>query len=361
MKRLKNYFFGVAYKHFIKKICFLFDAELIHNIFIRIGNLLGSSFIGKGLTRFMFNYTDKVLEQEIFGLNFKNPVGLAAGFDKNAEMVSIMEDVGFGFVEVGSITAKKCDGNSGKRLERKISEKSIWVNVGLRNKGAEFIKKNIFRGKIPLGISVAKTNCKETANQKKGIDDYYKSFEILKDKGDFFVINISCPNAYGGQPFHDAKSYEALMKKISLLKIKKPIFVKISPDLDKKKIDSIIRLSRKYNIKGFVISNLTKKGIKDSGGFSGKLVEKKSNDVLSYVYKKAGKEFVLIGVGGIFSAEDAYKKIKLGAHLVELVSGMIYEGPQLIGEINKGIAEKLKAEGYKNIAEARGKIIKNIF
>jgi dihydroorotate dehydrogenase len=146
-----------------------------------------------------------------------------------------------------------------------------------------------------------------------------------------------------------------LLKEISKLKINQPVLVKMSPDLPEKNVDEIIRISLKYKIKGFVCSNLTKEGIKGSGGYSGKIVSKKSDELLAHIYKKTKGKFVLIGAGGVFSAEDAYRKIKLGANLVQLMSGMIFEGPSLIGEINHGLAKLLKKDGFKNIAEAVGK------
>jgi dihydroorotate dehydrogenase subfamily 2 len=304
----------------------------------------------------MFYYQNSMLSQKVCGINFENPVGLAAGFDKNAELISIMEDVGFGFVECGSVSAKACAGNSGKRLRREIKEGGLWVNLGLNNYGAEEIATRILgkRYKIPFGVSIARTNCKETAEDSVGIKDYLDSARAFEDIGNFFVINISCPNAFGGQPFSDARRFESLMKEYSKLKVRKPTLIKMSPDLTHLQIDKIISISQKYEVSGFICSNLTKKGIVGSGGYSGKIVEEKSNDLLSYIYQRTKGKKILIGVGGVFSAEDAYKKIRLGANLVELVTGMIFVGPQLIGEINIGLTKMLARDGFRNISEAVG-------
>lgn len=357
LRRIKNETNRFLYTEIVKRILFKFDPEKVHNFFIHIGKGLDGSYIGKKATSALFNYQNKKLEQKILGIRFRNPVGLSAGFDKDAKTVGIMEDVGFGFAEIGSITAKECKGNSGKRLRRMPEQKGLWVNMGLNNDGADAIKKRIHgrKFKIPIAISIAKTNCKETADAKVGTEDYIYSLKVMKDEGDYFDINISCPNAYGGQPFSDSKLYEGLMKEVKKMRIRKPIFVKMSPDLSKKEIDSIIRISRKYGVKGFVISNLTKNGLKESGGYSGKMVQGKAEEMLKYVYGKTKGEFVLIGVGGIFSADDAYRKIKLGANLVQLVTGMIFQGPGVIGEINYELVKLLERDGYKNIGEAVGK------
>ncbi len=364
---LKNKAGMFLYKNIAKRIFFLIDPERVHNVFIDIGRIFGSNFITKKIISFLFNYQNRHLEQDILGIHFRNPVGLSAGFDKNAEIISVIEDVGFGFTEVGSITAKPYGGNAGKRLDRFVKEKSIWVNYGLSNKGADAIYNKLKdkKFKIPIGINIAKTNCKKCAEAEKGIKDYIASIKKFAGIGDYIDINISCPNSFGGQDFAKSELYEQLLSEIGKLKIKKPVFVKLSPDLDKKTIDRIIEISEKYAIAGFICSNLTKRKNKyGKGGLSGKAVEKKANELISYIYKKTGGEFIIIGAGGIFSAEDAYKKIRLGASLVQLITGMIFEGPNIIGEINYGLTKLLKRDGYENISEAIGKDVnkmRNIF
>jgi len=355
---IRNNIIGFLYRNVIKQIAFQFDPEKMHNFFLATGKIIGSNIITKKITRDLFYYENKMLNQTILGIKFKNPVGLSAGFDKNAELLNILGDVGFGFAEVGSVTKLQCDGNPGVRLERIVEKKSIWVNFGLNNNGADEISHRLKKEKynIPFAVSIAKTNCAATANDKVGIQDYVYSLKKFNELnvGNFFVLNISCPNAYGGQPFSRADAYESLLKEVSKLKMKKPIFVKLSPDLTKKEIDSIIEISNKNKIAGFIISNLTKKHDRSNGGLSGKMVEDRSNALLSYVYSKTKGKYVLIGVGGVFSAEDAYKKIKLGASLVSLITGMIFNGPNLMSEINQGLVKLLKKDGYKNISEAIG-------
>ena len=359
---LRNDLNKFVYTNIVKKICFEFDAEKTHNFFIKFGKILGSSALIKKITSAAFNYQNELLEQDILGIKFTNPVGLSAGFDKNAELLGILGDVGFGFAEVGSVTARSCKGNSGVRLKRIPEKRSIFVNFGLNNKGANKIHSKLKSKKyeIPFGVSIAKTNCKETADPEIAVKDYVYSIKKFKDVGQYITINISCPNAYGGQPFSNPELYNKLLKEVSKLKISKPLFVKLSPDLDKNTIDKIIKISNRHKIiSGFICSNLTKKGLAKSGGFSGKIVADKANELLAYAYKKTKGKYILMGVGGIFSAEDAYKKIKLGANLVQLITGMIYEGPNLISEINRGLVNLLKKDGYSNIGEAVGADFKN--
>ncbi|MEK6825978.1 MAG: quinone-dependent dihydroorotate dehydrogenase [Nanoarchaeota archaeon] len=356
--RIRNTFEGAMYRAVVKKICFTRDAEQVHNFFINKGQQLGDSQTMKKMISLAFNYHHPYLEQTLLSLNFKNPVGLSAGFDKNAQLLNILPQIGFGFAEVGSITALPCAGNPGTRLARLPQQQSLWVNLGLNNHGAEAIASHLQKvnPEFPFGISIAKTNCQETCDPLIGIEDYLTSLKIFSKHniGCYYTLNVSCPNAYGGQPFHEPQLYEKLLKQVAHLHIKKPLFVKLSPDIQREKIDKIISLSQKYGIVGFICTNLTKKHSKEQGGISGKAVEEGANDLLKYAAEKTRGKSILIGVGGIFSAEDAYKKIKLGAHLVQLITGMIYQGPQLISEINQGLVNLLKKDGYSSISQAVG-------
>lgn len=367
---VRNKIIGSIYRKVLKPYLFLFDPEKVHDSFTLIGGLMGSNKIGKVFTGLLFNYKNNKLKQTIRGISFPNPVGLAAGFDKNAQLVDILPAVGFGFVEVGSITALPCKGNAKPRLWRLKKSNGLVVYYGLKNDGAEKIAKKLKSKKtaIPLGISIAKTNCLETADTQKGIDDYVESYKIFSDIGDYITINISCPNAYGGLPFTDRESLSRLLTEIGKVKKTKPIFIKMAPDLSDKQLDEIIEVSQKHEIDGFICVNLTKdrenksimnkikdKDLPSVGGISGKVVEELSNQLIAKVYKKTNGKAVVIGCGGIFSAEDAYKKIKLGSSLLQLITGMIFQGPQLVSEINEGLVKLLKKDGYTHISEAIGK------
>lgn len=365
----KNSVAHFFYVRIFRRIVFLIDPEKAHAGIVSLGKKLGKYRLARKITRVLFNYQNPILSQTICGIYFSNPVGLSAGFDKDAELADIIPEVGFGFMEIGSITGEKCEGNPKPRFWRLKKSKSILVYYGLKNDGAETIAKRLLgeKFKIPIGVNIAKTNSPDTAEKEAGAADYLKAYQELGAIGDYFTINISCPSAYGGCPFTQTENLEFLLSKINKLPRKKPVFIKLSPDLADSEIDGIIELGRKFKIDGFVCSNLTKKrdnpkildgNFPDCGGMSGKIVEELSNRLIEYIYRKCGKEFVIIGVGGIFSAEDAYKKIRLGSSLVQLITGMIYEGPQLIGEINRGLAGLLKRDGYKNISEAVGADVK---
>jgi len=336
----------------------MFEAKRVHNIFIDIGVFLGRSRISKFITRKLFSYQNKLLEQDLLGIRFRNPVGLAAGFDKDARMISIMEDVGFGFVEVGSLTRFSCLGNVGQRMKRLVNEKSLWIHLGLNNRGSDaaYLDLKNKRFAIPYGVSAAKTNCKENVDSGTAIEDYIYTLKKFRELAAYFTINISCPNAFGGQPFSNPNLFENLMTQVDKLKLKQPVFVKLSPDLSEDNLDKILKISKEHNVQGFVCTNLTKMNYK-SGGCSGKMLQGISDEVIRRVYLKTKnwkRKVLIIGVGGVSNAEDAYRKMRLGANLVQLISGMIYEGPSVIGEINSGLIGLMRRDKFRKISDFVG-------
>jgi dihydroorotate dehydrogenase len=277
-----------------------------------------------------------------------------------------MGNIGFGFSEVGSITKYPYDGNPGKKLWRLKESKSILVYYGLKNKGVDNLAPKIARAKsnIPIGTNIARTNS-PNCDDKSSIEDYAYSFDKLKDIGDYFTINISCPNTYGGQPFHDTKRLGLLLKELESIPTKKPVYVKISPDITQKERQGIAELAGKYRVHGFICGNLTKNrnlptikdsNIPDIGGMSGKVVQQLSDQLISDMYKYSQGTKTIIGLGGVFNGQDAYRKIKLGASLVQMITGLIYQGPQVVGQINKQLVELLRQDGYSNIKDAVGKV-----
>lgn len=362
---VRNKVHSFLYKNITKRIFFLQDPEKVHDRITTLAEFFGKNSFSRKIISLGFSYNNKMLKQRILGIDFSNPIGLAAGFDKNALLTDFMPSIGFGFEEVGSITGEPCDGNPKPRLWRLKISKGLVVYYGLKNDGCKKIAKRL-RGKkfnFPVGISIAKTNNKETVDTKKGVADYVKAYKEFTNIGDYTTINISCPNAYGGEPFTDPKKLDKLLFEITKIKCKKPIFIKLSPDLEKKQIDYILEVIKKHKIQGIICSNLTKKrknnkikekNIPKKGGISGKVVEKLSDDLISYIYKKTKGKFIIIGVGGVFTAEDAYEKIKSGASLIQLITGMVFEGPQVVSEINRGLAKLLKKDGFSNISEAVG-------
>lgn len=352
-------FIGFLYKNLLKPFLFLFDPETIHDLFLKVGNLLGSNEYTREITSTIFRYQNKKLEQNILGIKFLNPVGLSAGFDKDAQIVDILPSVGFGFTQVGTVTYKAYEGNPKPRLTRITDKKSILVYYGLKNIGAKEIiqkLKKTHNKNFPISISIGKTNSKYTSSEKAGIKDYIDCTKLIEkaNVGDFYTINISCPNTFGGEPFTTPKKLEALLKEFKKLKIKKPIFIKMPINLTWSEFDKLLKIILKYKLDGVIIGNLNKHHKYGKGGLSGKPTWKLSNELISKTYQKYGNKLVIIGVGGIFSAEDAYEKIKRGASLVQLITGIIYEGPQLIGQINKELTELLEKDGYKNISQVVG-------
>ena len=355
------------YQRALKPYFFSQDPEHIHDRMCALGKRIGESAIGRSLCKRLFTYAHPSLEQEVLGMHFRNPVGLTAGFDKNAELTGVMPAVGFGFEVVGSVTGEPCVGNAKPRLWRLPKSKGLLVYYGLKNDGCEAIASRLSRKKfdIPIGISIAKTNSPETVDFVKGIADYKKAMEQMSDVGDYFVVNISCPNAFGGEPFADPKRLDELLCVLDEVQTTKPVLLKIAVDISSRELDELLEVSDRHRVHGFILSNLTKKydrptinqdeldGI-EKGGISGRPTSKPSNQLISHLYKTAGDRYVIVGVGGIFSAEDAYEKICSGASLVQLATGMIFEGPQLIGEINKGLVRLLKKDGFESIAQAVG-------
>jgi dihydroorotate dehydrogenase len=361
----RNQVIHFVYQKVLKRAFFIQDPEKVHDHMVRVGKLLGKNSICKHIINLLFGFSHPILSQSLLGLRFNNPIGLSAGFDKNAELLDIMPSVGFGFEEVGSITGKPCEGNPKPRLWRLKKTKSLLVYYGLKNDGAAVISKRLMNKKFrfPVGISIAKTNNEETCDAATGVKDYLTAYKAFKNIGDYYTINISCPNTFGGQPFTNPKLLNVLLSEMDSLPKTKPIFIKLSPDLSESEVDAILRIADQYDIDGFVISNLTKNrqnpAIKDTievpqGGMSGKAVQNLADEMISYVYKKTRGRYVIIGCGGVFTAEDAYKKIKLGSSLIQMITGMIFEGPQVISEINRGLVQLLKKDGYTNISQAIG-------
>ncbi len=358
---------NMLYKTLIRPILFKLDAENVHDMATNLGEFIGNNYILRKLGRAIFYYESPMLNSNVAGIEFPNPVGLAAGFDKNARLYKVIPALGFGFAELGSITGEKCPGNPRPRLFRLPKDKSIIVNFGLCNNGAEEIsrKLNGERFEIPIGISIAKTNDPEIKDDL-AVMDYVKSFKLLHKIGDYTAINVSCPNTSDGRTFCHPDNMQKLLTKIGKCEITKPVFIKVTPDLTNETIDKIIGVVKNFKfISGFVISNLThdrsmlqtdKKKLEKMphGGISGMPAQKISDDLVKTFYERTKGKYAIIGVGGIFTAEDAYRKIRNGASLVQLITGLVYEGPEIIKKINKGIVELLKRDNLKNISEAVG-------
>ena len=368
MYSLKAVIIGSVYRRALKPLLFSRDPEDVHDVFIKLGSQLGKNSFARQLTKWLFCYEDKSLHQKILGVSFPNPVGLSAGFDKDANLVQILPAIGFGFHQIGTVTYGSYKGNPRPRLYRLPKSKGLVVYYGLKNIGVKKIIGNLRNTEfeIPTSFSIGKTNSDSTASEKAGITDYVHGLQYVADskRGDFYTINISCPNTFGGEPFTTPARLDRLLSELKKIKIDKPLFLKMPTDKGWPQFKKLLDVAKKHKIDGLIIANLIKDHkspdvhdtipVSVKGGISGKPTWDISNELIGKTYKSYKDEFVIIGVGGIFSAEDAYEKVKQGASLVQLITGMIYQGPQVIGEINRGLVQLLKQDGYKNISDAIG-------
>ncbi len=362
---------GFGYRGLVKPLAFRQDAETVHDRISSFGVALGRSALTRGLTRMMFAYEHEALATEVAGIKFRNPLGLSAGFDKEGRLLDILPSVGFGFAEIGSITGSPSAGNPKPRLWRLPKSRALVVHYGLNSSGSAAAAQRL-RGKhfaIPVAISIAKSNHPHFDTLPAGIADYVLAATNLRALGAMRVVNISCPNTTGGEPFLGAGQFDQLLTALDPLQSNQPVFIKLPADASNAELDGLIKVSAKHHVTGFICTNLSKRrdmpGIIDpnvppQGGISGKVVEARSNEVLAYVYRQTGGRMPLIGVGGVFTAEDAYKKIRLGASLVSLITGMVYRGPTVLSEIKRGLVRLLQRDGFKTVAEAVGVDLRHI-
>ena len=364
-------FFAAVYK-VLRPVIFLFNSELIHNLFVDFGQILGNSKFIRSIFSEIFVINNNHLKQNIAGINFENPVGLAAGFDYGAKLTQILPAFGFGFETVGTITNKPYEGNPKPRLGRLVKSKSLMVYKGFKNDGIEKVVGKMQRQKFvtPVGLSIGKTNSKkDTMTQKDAIEDIisaFKTAEKAKLKISYYELNISCPNLFGLVSFYPPKNLEELLDAVFKLKLSRPVFIKMPISKTDSEVLSMLKVIVNFPVAGVILGN-TQNNRKDKafvreelkkfpvGNFSGKPTWERSNHLIKLVYKKYGKKLTIIGTGGIFSAEDAYEKIKSGASLVQFITGMIFEGPQLAAQINYGLTDLLKKDRFSNITEAVGK------
>jgi dihydroorotate dehydrogenase subfamily 2 len=359
------------YKILGKNTFFLFDPEFVHNFVIGLGASLGRMGFVKKLNNWFINQKDETLHQTINGIHFENPVGLAAGFDYEARITQLLPSLGFGFETVGTVTNMPYEGNPTPRLGRLPKSKSLMVNKGFKSTGAEAVSSRLkdLNFDFPLGISIGRTNSAKLKTHKDSIRDIisaFKTFEKAKVKSSFYELNISCPNLiHGDVDFYSSKSLEDLLIALDKLKIRKPIFVKMPIEKSNKKVLAMLEVIVKHNIAGVIFGNLQKdkknKNLdKDevkrfkAGYFSGKPTYDRSNELISLTYKKYKSRLTIIGCGGIFNAQDALEKISRGASIVQLITGLIYEGPQLAQQINFELGDAVKKRGFKNISEFIG-------
>ena len=339
------------YKSLLKPLLFLKKPEDAHHLTFDLTKITFNLPLVNALVKSSFQLEDPRLEREVFGLKFKNPVGLAAGFDKDAKLIDEMAMLGFGFIEIGTLTPKPQEGNPQPRLFRLPQDEALINRMGFNNGGVaeavERLKKR--KSDVIVGGNIGKN--KVTPNEN-AVDDYLYCLEALHPYVDYFVVKVSSPNTPNLRDLQEKEPLKQLLTAVKAANDQKaqpkPILLKIAPDLTDGQLDDIIEIVKETQIDGVIATNTTIDRSKLSaakaeveaigaGGVSGKVLGKRSTEVIRYLYQKSNGAFPIVGVGGIFSAEDAIEKLEAGASLVQVYSGMIYEGPSLIKKIKKGL------------------------
>lgn len=331
------------YKTLLRPLLFSFDPEKVHYFtfsLIKLAHLIGLG----GLFRTLYQIKHPALERELFGLKFSNPVGLAAGFDKNAVLYKELSNFGFGFIEIGTLTPRGQTGNPKKRLFRLKDDQAIINRMGFNNDGVDHVVRRLKKNtNVVIGGNIGKN--KDTPNEK-AVDDYIYCFNALFDYVDYFVVNVSSPNTPNLRALQNKEPLTNLLSTLNVLNNKKrkskPILLKIAPDLTDIQLDDIIDIVISTKIDGVIATNTTlireglnSKNRSEMGGLSGKPLSSRSTKVIRYLATKSNNAFPIIGVGGIHSPEDALEKIQAGASLVQLYTGFVYEGPAVVKSINK--------------------------
>ena len=334
------------YKLLLKPLFFLFDPEFVHHTVFKLIKLSNKIPGISNIIRSIFVLKDKRLERHLFGLTFPNPVGLAAGFDKDAKLYHELSNFGFGFIEIGTLTPKPQDGNPKKRMFRLTEDKGLINRLGFNNEGVESAINRLKKNKgVLIGGNIGKN--KTTTNQN-AIKDYVYCFNMLFDYVDYFVVNVSSPNTPNLRELQDRSNLQRLLSTLSNLNQTKdqpkPILLKIAPDLSEKQLLDIVEIVTNLNIDGVIATNTTLSRVNlksskknESGGLSGLPLKDKSTDVIKFLHKKSKNAFPIIGVGGVHRPDDAIEKLNAGASLVQMYTGFIYEGPGIVKRINKAL------------------------
>ena len=342
----------------LKKILFNFEPETAHNLAEYGLRVLGKCKIAKAYMEKKNYINNPKLTQEVFGVKFANPVGLAAGFDKNATMIKAMKSLGFGFTEIGTMTPKPQDGNPKPRMFRYPEQKSVQNAMGFNNKGAHEVLKNlkkVYPFEIPVGTNIGKN---KTTPEEFALSDYKSLIKKFEASSDYLVINISSPNTPNLRDLQNEKFITELFTMAKELTAK-PILLKIAPDMEVQTAIELCKTAINSGAAGIIATNTTidyslVPNCKDFGGLSGACLSEKSSLLFKEIARELYGKTILISVGGISNANQAYERIKNGASLVQVYSSLIFEGPSMVGKINQDLLELLKADGYENISEAIG-------
>lgn len=344
------------YKFLIRPVLFKFDPEDVHHFSFSFLKIIQKIPFVSALFRSLYVVKNPKLEREVFGITFPNPVGLAAGFDKDAKLFRELSNLGFGFIEIGTVTPKPQPGNDRKRLFRLKEDSAIINRMGFNNKGAWEAAKRLRKNKrVLIGGNIGKN--KLTPNEE-AIHDYEICFDALYSVVDYFVVNVSSPNTPNLRELQDKEPLTQLLQTLQERNLNKPeprpILLKIAPDLTDEQLLDIIDIVKTTGISGIIATNTTisreklkSENQKESGGLSGKPLKDRSTEVIRFLSEKSGKAFPIIGVGGIHSPKDALEKLEAGASLVQIYTGFIYEGPGLVKKINKAVLKKKDFNNHK--------------
>ncbi len=339
------------YKLLVRSLLFNFDPEKVHHFTFKMIKFLSRLPLFSSIFRSLYQVSDVKLEREVFGLTFKNPVGLAAGFDKDAKLFNELHDFGFGFIEIGTLTPKSQEGNPKKRLFRLKKDGAIINRMGFNNGGVEDAVHRLKKNKgVLIGGNIGKN--KITPNES-AVEDYKICFDALFDYVDYFVVNVSSPNTPNLRALQDkgplTELLNTLQNKNQQKPLQKPILLKIAPDLTDEQLLDIIDIIKETKIAGVIATNTTisRDGLKsnddlirEKGGLSGKPLTHRSTEVIRFLSENSNKAFPIVGVGGIHCVQDALEKLEAGASLIQLYTGFIYEGPRLVRDINKALLYK---------------------
>jgi dihydroorotate dehydrogenase (fumarate) len=358
---------GLAYRLILKPLMFKFSTpDGAHEKMIRFGAWAGRHSFMMGLLKFTTKFKHTSLRTLAFFQSLDSPIGFAAGIDKNAEITRCIEAVGFNYATFGSMTAEICPGNHKPWFHRLPKYKSMMVHVGLANNGIEANLENLTRAydeaqTIIPGVSIARTNLPHSSTSlSAGIKDFQKSFKLLKGRVGLIEVNISCPNAYCGEQFSQPEALEKLLTALDKISRDAPVVLKMPSDQAWPEFKQLIDVALQHNVQGITICNLRKDRTDMDipadwkGNLSGKPVQNLSDDLIAKSYRYLQGRLVIIGLGGVFNAQDAYRKIRLGANLVEIASALMYEGPQVVTEVKRGLVKLLKRDGFSSIMQVVG-------
>lgn len=339
----------------IRPLLFLLDAEKIHHITFHLLQFTGKLPGFRRLLRYLFDVNDKRLERTFVGLTFRNPVGLAAGFDKDAKAVDQLSALGFGFIEIGTLTPRPQAGNEKPRLFRLPADRALINRMGFNNEGAPDAARRLARrtSRVLVGGNIGRN---KTTTNEGALTDYVQCFDALYPYVDYFVVNVSSPNTPGLRELQEREPLSRLLgeiKRRSLARdVPRPVLLKIAPDLSKEQLDDVVAILRETGADGVIATNTTisREGLSTSpeqvqrigpGGLSGAPLKQRANDIVRYLRHQLGPDFLIIGCGGILSADDALERLRSGANLIQVYTGFIYEGPGFVRRINRKLLEEM--------------------